>query len=172
MSPRLVILLSAALLATGCTVTTDLGKQCTLKKTVVTRDTNGTITEKKVVDILQSELGPGQDYIAFGVTECEDLICVRDTQAPLLPDNPDNPPKALGYCSRACIEGADASACEVTDSSVAGELKSRMSCRSLILDTATLERLRADDPAAYKQNFGDTLSPYFCAGAVTTQPGS
>jgi hypothetical protein len=168
MSPRLVILLSAVVLATGCTVTTDLGNRCTLKKTVVTRDANGTITSKTVVDILQSELSTGQDFIAFGVTECEDLTCVRDAQTPFLEPTQDDPePKALGYCSRACIEGADASACEVTDSTVSKELKDRMGCRSLLLDTATLERLRADDPIAYRQTFGETLSPYFCAGTLT-----
>lgn len=171
MSLRLVILLSAALVGTGCTVTTDLGKKCELKKTVVTRDAEGNITNKEVVTILQSELAPGQDYIAFGVTECEDLICVRDAQAPLVEPSTDNPvPKALGYCSRACIEGSDESACEVTASDTVAGVKSRMACRSLLLDTATLEKLRAEDPALYRQTFGETLSPYFCAGKITVQP--
>ena len=157
MCQRLVILLSAALLATGCTVTTDLGKPCVLKKTVGT----------EVVSILQSELGTGQDYIAFGITECDDLICVRDADEPFLaePEDPNQPRRtAVGYCSRACIEGSDASACEVTDSSVPSALSDRMACRSLLLDTQTLERLRADDPAAYRRTFGETLSPFFCAG--------
>ena len=157
MCQRLVILLSAALLATGCTVTTDLGKPCVLKKTVGT----------EVVSILQSELGTGQDYIAFGITECDDLICVRDADEPFLeePADPNQPRRtAVGYCSRACIEGSDASACEVTDSSVPADLSDRMACRSLLLDTQTLERLRAEDPAAYRRTFGETLSPFFCAG--------
>ncbi|HLL04702.1 MAG TPA: adventurous gliding motility lipoprotein CglC [Myxococcaceae bacterium] len=167
MCQRLVILLSAALLATGCTVTTDLGKPCVLKKTQEVRDTNGIVTGTEVVSILQSELGTGQDYIAFGITECDDLICVRDADEPFLeePADPNQPRRtAVGYCSRACIEGSDASACEVTDSSVPADLSGRMACRSLLLDTQTLERLRADDPAAYRRTFGETLSPFFCAG--------
>jgi hypothetical protein len=166
MSPRLVVLLSATLLATGCTVTTDLGKQCTLKKTVVTRDDSGNVISKEVVDIVLGEVAGGQDFIAFGVTECEDLICVREASTTGGPPTA----KALGYCSRACIEGSDASACEVTDSTVTKDVKDRMTCRSLLLDTATLERLRAEDEKAYRQNFGETLSPYFCAPSPKTQP--
>ncbi|HEX8702031.1 MAG TPA: adventurous gliding motility lipoprotein CglC [Myxococcaceae bacterium] len=167
MSPRLVILLSAALLATGCTVTTDLGKPCVLKKTQVVPGGNG---ETEVVDILQSEITTGQDYIAFGITECDDLICVRDADEPFLEEDPDlSKPRrqAVGYCSRACIEGSDASACEVTDTDVPDALSARMACRSLLLDTQTLERLRADNPALYRQTFGETLSPFFCAGTLT-----
>ena len=177
MSPRLVIFLSAALLATGCTVTTDLGKECVLKKTQVVTDTNGNPVidpntnkpQTEVVDILQSEVGTGQDYIAFGITECDDLICVRDADEPFLeePTDPAQPRRqAVGYCSRACIEGSDASACEVTDTSVSDALSARMACRSLLLDTQTLERLRAEDPATYRQTFGETLSPFFCAGTL------
>jgi hypothetical protein len=181
MSPRLVILLSAALLATACTVTTDLGHPCVLRKTQVVKDEGGNPVidpdtgkpKTEVVTILQSELFPGQDYIAFGITDCDDLICVRDADEPFLeePADPALPRRtALGYCSRACIEGSEASACEVTDPSAAAGLTSRMACRSLLLDTATLERLRAEDPVAYRQTFGETLSPYFCAGKITVQP--
>jgi hypothetical protein len=168
MSPRLVILLSAALLATGCTVTTDLGKSCVLKKTETVMENGQQVT--RVVSIKQAELATGQDYIAFGITECDDLICVRDADQPF-EDEPSDPNQprldAVGYCSKACIEGSDASACEVTDSSVSSELKSRMACRSLLLDTQTLERLRAEDPAKYRATFGETLSPFFCAGNLT-----
>ena len=178
MSPRLVILLCATLLATGCTVTTDLGKPCVLKKTQVVRDTNGNpvidpATNKpqtEVVAILQNEITTGQDYIAFGITECDDLICVRDADEPFLeePADPAQPRRqAVGYCSRACIEGSDASACEVTDTGVSNALSQRMACRSLLLDTQTLERLRAEDPAAYRATFGETLSPFFCAGNLS-----
>ena len=171
MSPRLVILLSAVVLATGCTVTTDLGKPCVLKKTQDVKDANGNVTGTEVVSILQSELSTGQDYIAFGITECDDLICVRDADEPFLEEpalGSSQPPRtAVGYCSRACIEGSDASACEVTDKgAVPDELESRMACRSLLLDTQTLERLRAEDPAAYRRTFGETLSPFFCAGTL------
>jgi hypothetical protein len=177
MSPRLaVLLLSAALLSTGCQVTTDLGSPCVLQKRgPQKKDANGEplfadpetkkIPVYEAVDIRERELTPGQDYIAFGATDCEDLICVRDADAPANTDYANNPEaSAIGYCSRACVQGSGASACEVTNSGVPEALKSRMDCRSLLLDQVSLDKLRAEDPDAYKATFGDTNSPYFCAG--------
>ncbi|MFL5343580.1 MAG: adventurous gliding motility lipoprotein CglC [Hyalangium sp.] len=198
MSSRLAVLLSTVLLASGCQVTSDLGVTCFLNKKQLKFEANGDPTYRKdkdgnvikdkygrpvqdydVVNILERELTPGQDYISFGVPDCEDQICVRDADSP---PNPDYDPKttappekqnapALGYCTTPCVQGSSASACEVTDSSVASELKSRMDCRSLLLDQATLDKLRADDPATYQSTFGDTSSPFFCAGKPVAATG-
>lgn len=195
MSSRVAVLLSALLFASGCQVTTDLGKQCVLRKKQTKLDAQGNpicvkdssdqcvmkndqvVYETEVVNIKERELTSGQDYIAFGATDCEDLICVRDVDSPANPEyDPSNPEKleasALGYCSRACIQGSDASVCDVTDSSVPDTLKTRMDCRSLLLDQASLDALRASDPEAYRSTFGDTNSPYFCAGKPATKTGS
>ncbi|MDY7225382.1 adventurous gliding motility lipoprotein CglC [Hyalangium rubrum] len=164
MSPRLVIFLSAALLASGCSVTSELGKECVLVKKPTQEELDQGILS---VPVLESDVAPRQDFISFGSTSCVELICVRDAD---FPRNPDQNAVALGYCSQACIEGADATACEVTEPSAPEELRARMECRSLLLDQASLERLRAEDPAAYRATFGDNNSPYFCAGGLATLP--
>jgi hypothetical protein len=156
MSPRWVLLLSAVLLASGCQVTTQLGQSCVLvKKKDATSST----------PVLEKDIAPKQDFISFGATDCEDLICVRDAESP---HDPDPEAVALGYCSQECVEGS--SSCTVTSTDVDTALKDRMTCRSLLLDQASLERLKKDDPVAYRNTFGETNSPYFCAGKLSTLP--
>jgi hypothetical protein len=162
MSVRLAVFLSAALLASGCEVTTELGKPCVLVK----RDpSSNSTTGVRSTPVLESEIATNQDFISFGSTDCEDLICVRDADAPR---DADPNAAAQGYCSQECVEGS--STCEVTDSSVDEALRTRMTCRSLLLDQASLERLKKDDPVAYRNTFGETNSPYFCAGQLSTLP--
>jgi hypothetical protein len=159
---RLAVFLSGALLASGCEVTTQLGKPCVLVKRPSDAEAAQGIRSKPV---LESEIAPKQDFISFGSTDCEDLICVRDAEAPR---DQDPNAAAQGYCSQECVEGA--STCEVTDSSVDQTLRDRMTCRSLILDQASLERLKKDDPVTYRATFGETNSPYFCAGKLSSLP--
>jgi hypothetical protein len=142
----------------------------------IVKDKDGNpIQEIQVVNIKEKDLVPGQDYIAFGATDCEDLVCIRDVESPPNPDydpNSDNKVRrnapAQGYCSRACLQGSDASACEVTEAKPVEGVKERMDCRSLLLDQASLDALRASDPEAYRSTFGDTNSPFFCAGKPTS----
>ena len=156
MSPRWVLFLSAVLLASGCQVTTQLGQSCVLvKKKDATSST----------PVLEKDIAPKQDFISFGATDCEDLVCVRDAESP---HDPDPEAVALGYCSQECVEGS--SSCTVTSTDVDTALKDRMTCRSLLLDQASLERLKKDDPVAYRNTFGETNSPYFCAGKLSTLP--
>jgi hypothetical protein len=162
MSVRLAVFLSAALLASGCEVTTQLGKPCVLVKKPSAEEEAQGIRSKPV---LESEIAPKQDFISFGSTDCEDLICVRDAESSR---DPDPNAAAQGYCSQECVEGS--STCEVTDSSVPESLRTRMTCRSLLLDQASLERLKKDDPVTYRNTFGETNSPYFCAGQLSTLP--
>ncbi len=167
MSARLVVVLSAALLSSGCEVASELGKPCGLVKAPTAEQREAGILRAPVYE---SEVAANQDFISFGATDCEDLICVRDAESPRTvdPDNPD--PQALGYCSKPCVQGSGASACEVTDTGVPEALRGRMTCRSLLLDQASLERLRAEDPDAYRNTFGDNNSPFFCAGALSNLP--
>lgn len=162
MSVRLALFLSAALLATGCEVTTELGKPCVLVK----RDpASNSTTGVQSIPVLEREIAPNQDFISFGSTDCEDLICVRDAEAPR---NTDPNAAALGYCSQECVPNE--TKCEVTDTSVEEALRTRMACRSLILDEDSLEKLKQEDPATYRATFGETNSPYFCAGKLSTLP--
>src|SRR5712692_7154188 len=93
---RLFFVLSLASLALGgCRAATDLGRECAL---VRANPDGGT-----ALKILESDLpdgGTGKDYISFGATECEDLVCVRDSNV-----QKTGIPGALasGYCSRACV---------------------------------------------------------------------
>jgi hypothetical protein len=162
MSARLAVFLSVALLASGCEVTTQLGKPCVLVKKPSAEEQAQGIRSKPV---LESEIAAQQDFISFGSTDCEDLICVRDAE---FPRDPDQNAAAQGYCSSECVEGA--SDCEVTGSDVATGIKERMTCRSLLLDQVSLERLKKDDPVAYRNTFGETNSPYFCAGKLSSLP--
>jgi hypothetical protein len=138
-----------------------LGSPCVLVK----KNPNATGTSDKSLPVSEGEIAPKQDFISFGATECDDLICVRDAEAPR-DENPNAP--ATGYCSQECVEGS--SSCEVTDTSVDEALRTRMTCRSLLLDQASLERLKKDDPVTYRATFGETNSPYFCAGKLSTLP--
>ncbi|WP_224369288.1 adventurous gliding motility lipoprotein CglC [Hyalangium versicolor] len=162
MSPRLVVLLSAALLASGCEVTTELGKKCVLVKKPSDEEVAQGIRSKPVIN---SEIAAGQDFISFGATDCEDLICVRDAE--FVPEDTSPNVAAEGYCSQECVEGSTGD-CEVTDTSVPDALKDRIVCRSLLLDQATLERLKRDDPVTYRRTFGETNSPYFCSGKLSS----
>ncbi len=178
MSVRTALLMSAALFLGGCEVSSEIGKECTLvrKATAEESEANG---GRKFMPILQKEIALNQDVISFGSIQCEDLICVRDADFPPTmmanPEDPNGEPiinpnaDAKGYCSKECVEGS--SACEVKDTSgVLQGLPERMSCRSLLLDQATLEALRSANEARYRETFGENNSPFFCAGATTSQP--
>jgi hypothetical protein len=154
----LSVLLLGAALATGCTEATEVGKPCQLvKKPSAEEAAAGALT----APVLERDLVAGQDFISFGATDCVDLVCVHDKDAPTS-GNPDA--VAIGYCSEACIPGED-SCSKVSGDAVEG-LEARMSCRALLLDQETLNRLRTEDPALYRSTFGDNTNPFFCAGAT------
>jgi hypothetical protein len=168
MLPRHAILLSAAFLLGGCEVVTELGKPCVLVRQAKEGDAEYDATAKKqvAVQVKESELTPGQDFISFGSLDCEEQVCVRDAATPA-GDNPNA--VALGYCSRPCIE--ESSACEVTNEEVDDALRERMTCRRMMLDDEALNRLKASDPEAYRQMFGTYENSSFCAGRLTaTEP--
>ncbi|WP_246357875.1 adventurous gliding motility lipoprotein CglC [Pyxidicoccus fallax] len=177
MSVRTTLLVSLALFMGGCEVSSEIGKPCTLvrKATPAEAEANGGIG---FVDILQKEIALNQDVISFGSIGCEDLICVRDADFPptMVKDANGNDTEeidreapAQGYCSKECVEGS--TECEVKDTSgVLAGLPERMSCRSLLLDQATLEALRASNETRYRETFGENNSPFFCAGATGVQP--
>ncbi len=152
----LVVCGSAALSLVACKTDTELGVPCRLVK----RDPSASADGGRIasVPVKESEIAPGQDFISFGAADCEDLICVRDRGTPR--GNPTD--DAQGYCSFACVPGV--TECEVTDGRAADDLAARMECRGLLLDQATLDRLRAQNPQLYLSTFGENSSPTFCAG--------
>ena len=165
-------LLIAASLATevGCKQVNDLGTYCVLVK----RDPADTNPADGIssIPVTQSEIpqvagdsADSRDYISFGSTECEDLVCVRDSAfmestESGLPVGPNQP--AYGVCSTACTPTAQ-STCTASDSSIDKTAKTHLTCRRLVLDQDTLDRLRETDPVTYQEYFGTNTSPYFCA---------
>ena len=157
MSSRLALLVSAVLLCGGCKVNSDIGKRCLLVKK--SKD-----PAKESDPVLATDLSSGQDFISFGSLDCEDLVCVKDADMPL--ETADNG-QVFGYCSTACVPDELVDPCPVTDPEAVESVKSRMSCRALLLDQQALDDLRQNDPATYRATFGDNNSPYFCAGNPT-----
>ncbi|MFP2931066.1 adventurous gliding motility lipoprotein CglC [Pyxidicoccus sp. 3LG] len=179
MSVRTALLMSATMLLGGCEVASQIGKECVLVRRATPEEE--VANNRKWMPILQGEVAPNQDVISFGSIACEDLICVRDADVPFaMMDNPDDPggpqiinrnAEAKGYCSKECVE--DSNACEVKDTSgVLAGLPERMSCRSLLLDQATLEALRSSDESFYRRTFGENNSPFFCAGTPASAQGN
>lgn len=143
-APLLVLLLLAA-----CTTPTDYGQPCKLVK----RGPDG-----KPVPIATGEIkvGAGKDFISFGATDCENLVCVIDTDAPA-GTNPNAP--AVGYCSNRCQQGTE---CPSGDPADDLDPKKKLRCRALVLDEETLRSV----------NIGDLKSPYFCARGAVTDGGT
>ena len=152
--PLLIALVAAlGIGAAACTVSTDLGSQCVMKKA----NPDGGAP----LDITESDVTPGKDFISFGATECEDLVCVIDAAHLQLTGDPNAPVK--GYCSRSCAEGSSSTCTPQQDPSWDTDPDKAMSCRALFLDPVTLGKICQADPQKCQQYFGDNSSPYFCA---------
>ncbi len=112
--------------------------------------------------------GPRKDFVSFGSTDCEDLICVRDSDF-AAPDGGALNPKevATGYCSRNCLVGA---ACPSSTAELDGNPRTRLTCRPLLLDTETLRAIcngSEGDRASCKTYLGNLTLPDFCARGGT-----
>lgn len=145
----------------GCKVQTDLGAPCNL----VRRDPADTDPSDGVnsIPILESEVSTGgagaRDYISFGATECEDLVCVRDRN---FVGTRDQGSPAEGYCSRPC-EPTLSEQCPPQNEADLTDPARALSCRSLLLDQESLDALRTSDPEKFKRIFGENTTPNFCA---------
>jgi hypothetical protein len=162
MTTRWAGLLAAfGLLWSACPNPTDLGKECVLirKDPADTDPSDGTNS----IEIREGEITPGKDFISFGATECDDLICVRDANAA-----PGTDPNAIakGVCSRPCV-ATSATSCETGDRSVDEDESRRFTCRSLLLDADTLAAIKEADPEKYQRYFGNAQSPDFCVGTTS-----
>jgi len=155
--PRFAFVMGlAALAGAGCTQINDVGNPCVL----VRKDPTDTDPSDGIrsIPIKESEIQGGKDFISFGATECEDLVCVRDANAE---PNPNPDADATGFCSKPCLQ-TSADSCKTGRSDI-DEGDQPFTCRPLLLDEGTLASIRQADPAKYEQYFGDTVSPYFCA---------
>ena len=135
----------------ACKQPTDLGNECSMTK----RDPN---VDGGRLFIKEGEIkvGANKDFISFGATDCENLVCVIDTDAPAGTD-PNAP--AVGYCSNRCPQGTE---CPSGDPADDLDPKKKLRCRALVLDEETLRSV----------NIGDLKSPYFCARGAVTDGGT
>jgi hypothetical protein len=141
------------LLLAGCNVT-DLNRPCTL----VVAGPDGGLRLTKLDLALRNAINA--DIISFGSSECEEQKCVRDSA--FTDDLVDTSPEAKGYCSAPCSPGSD-DGCASADPRLDASPSTKLHCRALLLDPATLAALRAKDPERYKRTFGMTTTPFFCA---------
>jgi hypothetical protein len=154
MTLRLAVI-AALLMLGGCAVKTDLGSPCFL-----VRGVDGGAGQPKIsVRLHESDIRPNKDFISFGATECEDLVCVRDSTFPVGANPTD---EAQGYCSRPCIQTSTVG-CPSQNEADDKIPSKRLTCRPLLLDEATLAAICNADPEKCTQYFGDTKSPFFCA---------
>jgi hypothetical protein len=143
-----------ALVMTGCT-NTDIGDPCVLvkKDPTDTDPSDGT----RSIPIKWDEIKDRQqqDFISFGATECEDLVCVLSTGH--WPSNWSNDlnAAAVGECSTQCSGQGAQGACVTGDNSIDSS-PDAFTCRALVLDPEVLAAKRLEDPS-FPQ------SPYFCA---------
>ncbi|MBX7099546.1 MAG: adventurous gliding motility lipoprotein CglC [Myxococcaceae bacterium] len=157
-------LLALLLVTTGCPAKTDLGRECTLVKK---------LPDGGVTPILEGDIkeGANKDFISLGSVECEDFVCVRDADFPRPGlDGGMFDPNAVahGYCSRPCIKGNN---CPAENSADNDDPKKRLTCRSLLLDSDTLQAICAKTPEKCTA-FGNTTSPDFCARGTSPDGGS
>ena len=147
----------------ACKTSTDLGKpDCHLLK-------KG--PDAGPVNVTIAELSAGKDFLSFGSVECEDLVCVLDSQAvsTVLAAATANPAvlnePALGYCSHACPQGSTSSCTPQFDDQQEDPALA-MSCRQLVLDADTIASI-CNDPVTGQENclryFDNNRSPFFCA---------
>jgi hypothetical protein len=153
----------AALIVIACT-SSDLNTPCTLVK--ANPDGGKPLNILKTDDVIKN--GAAKDFISFGSPECEDQVCVRDSA--FREDAGDTSAEAHGYCSTSCAEGSSGS-CQSFSGALDNDPATRLSCRALLLDSATLLALKMQDPVTYDETFGATTSPFFCARSVTFDAG-
>jgi hypothetical protein len=170
MSARLALLMGAALLCGGCEVPSEIGMPCVLVKKSKTE-------QPKFDWVTLADIGDGKrDFISFGSLDCEDMVCVRDANSPIVTkvvevgegSDKQKVTMVMGYCSKSCVPSDSGTPqlqdpCPVNHPEASAEVKAGMSCRPLLLDQKTLDDLRANDPTTYRATFGDNVSPNFCA---------
>ena len=168
MNRLLFVVAALSVLAQGCKPVTDLNSRCTLVKRNPDGGAPVPVREGEVRE-LQAQ---NKDFIALGSIDCEDLVCVRDSEFPVPDGGFDPAADALGYCSKRCLPG---DACPSGVPAEDTDAKKRLICRPLLLDAETLALLcngSPEDKAKCKAYFGNTSKPDFCArGGVIPDAG-
>jgi hypothetical protein len=161
---RLVLFAVAATLAVVACTQTDLNQPCALVKSAPNPDGGVPIAVPilKTDDVIRNSAN--KDFISFGSPDCEDQVCVRDSA--FREDAGDTTNVAHGYCSTYCAEGSSGT-CQSFSSAFDQNPTTKLTCRPLLLDSATLQAIKTADAGYYSMIFGMTTSPYFCARSGT-----
>ena len=168
MFARPILVCVAVVSLAGCKPPSDLGDTCQMVK----RDHN-VDGGRLPIQNRDIKVGANKDFISFGSTDCENLVCVRDSAFPVPDGGLDPDANALGYCSNRCISGDPCPSGNPDDDN---DARRRLTCRPLLLDVESLRLLcngSAEDKARCKANFGNTTTPDFCArgGSSATDAG-
>jgi hypothetical protein len=158
------VLLCGALAA--CTANTELGMPCNMVKA---------LADGGVGNVVVGDLSAGKDFVSFGATECEDLVCVVDqaSASSQLSDaqrdagSLDAPAK--GYCSRACVQGNN-STCTPQWEDLQSVPGLAMTCRELVLDPKIIAEI-CQDPVKCQEFFGSNRTSFFCARGAPADGG-
>jgi hypothetical protein len=157
---RLAFFVSVVTVAVVACTQTDLNTPCVLVRG--NPDGGRPIAILKTDDVIKNSAQ--EDFISFGSAECDDQVCVRDSA--FTEDAGDSSPEAHGYCSTYCTEGSNSS-CQSATGALDSNPTTKLSCRALLLDSATLAAIKMADPERYAEEFGMTTSPFFCARSST-----
>jgi hypothetical protein len=160
MNRMLYIAAALAIVAVGCKPATDLNSPCTLVK----RNPDGGVPLPITEGEVRNAQGQNKDFIAVGSVECEDLICVRDSN---FSNDAGTTEAATGYCSKQC-QADLTNACPSFEESFDKGPKA-LSCRALLLSAETLAILNASDGGG----FPGIRDSFFCArGAASADAGN
>ena len=157
-----IVFATIVLVVLAACETVDLNTPCTLVRGLPDGGRAALLESDPIV-----KNSANKDFISFGSVECEDKVCVRDSA--FSPDGGSDGP-ARGYCSRACVANSSVG-CPSATGQLDSDPKTKLSCRALILDEATLAAIKAARPADYQRIFGMTTSPFFCARGGPTDGG-
>ena len=159
------LLLGATLFA--CT-STDLGAPCNMVKA---------LPDGGVTDVVVGDLSAGKDFISFGATECDDLICVVDHGSASLQLSQAQrdagtslDSAAVGYCSAACVQGNN-STCSPQANDQQNIPGLAMTCQELVLDQALINAICQSDPVSCQEYFGSNRGSFFCARGTPLDGG-
>ncbi len=137
-------------------VQTDLNTPCKLVRG--NPDGGRPIAILKTDDVIKNSAQ--EDFISFGSAECDDQVCVRDSA--FTEDAGDSSPEAHGYCSTYCTEGSNSS-CQSATGALDSNPTTKLSCRALLLDSATLAAIKMSEPGEYAEDVRhDDLTVLLC----------
>jgi hypothetical protein len=132
------------------------------------------LSDGGVTFVVVKDLSAGKDFVSFGATECNDLVCVVDqgsasAQLSAAQNDAGLSSPAVGYCSVACVQGNN-STCSPQFNDMQNVPGDAMTCRELVLDPTLIAAI-CQDPKKCQEYFGSNRSSFFCARGTPPDGG-